>query len=195
MQALDIMMAEYSDLRNEIHQRVNNQLLILGGSVALMAALVAAHEKLSALAPFSLLGLPLIFAVVGWLYFEQDIFLIHAAKYLYRELRPTIGSELLRESSGPTVNVLQWEEFRGNVLFGSARERGLLRIMIFFRFVATMGPGVIALILGTLSVQWCALSEPERYIVIFLVSIDLLVTAFLYFLSVLVVRMYKEISR
>ena len=194
MRALDIMMAEYNDLRNEIHQRVNNQLLILGGSVALMAALVAAQEKLMLLAPFSLLGLPVVFAVVAWLYYEQDIFLIHAAKYLHRELRPTIGSELLRESSGPTVNVLRWEDFRGEVLFGSSRERSLLRVMIFFRFVATMGPGVIALMLGMLSVQWCTLSELERYIVIILVSLDLLVTALLYFLSVLVVRMYKEIS-
>ena len=196
MIVMQVLLAEYGDLRSEIHQRVNNQLLVIGGNIALLAAVLPAYDILADKAPVSFLVLPLLFSFVAWLYFEQDLFLTEAATYLHRELRPQVERELHGETPGRhPVAVMQWERFRGEILFTRRRERRLLTITFAFRYLATMGPGVGGLALGLSELSWGSRTLAVQIVSVVLIAVDVVLIAFLVFLARLVVRLYEEISR
>lgn len=195
----ELLVLEYSDLRAEIHQRVANQLLILGGNIVLVAAVVPAYDRLTALAPLSFLIIPLLFGVVAWLYFEQDIFLTQAATYIHRHLRPklieTLPASPHAREAGDLVPVLGWEHFRGEILFGQRRERRLLTAMTFFRYLATMGPGTAALIIGIYFVFVQGDGLWEYILACLLIIADVAMAIYLATLARLVLRLYAEISQ
>lgn len=194
MTPAEVLLAEYTDLRGEIHQRVSNQLLVLGGNVALLAGVLPAYDRLKELAPLSFLALPILFSIVAWLYFEQDIFLTQAATYLHKELGPRLSSVIQTGSGNPPVPLFQWERFRGEVLFQRTRERRLLATMIVFRYLATMGPGIGGLALGLTNLRWGASDYKVRAAAGLMVLIDLTLVSFLTYLARLVIRLYREIS-
>jgi hypothetical protein len=142
------LMEEYRTLRAEIQQRVTNQLTIAGGNLALVAAAIQFVLPNFGITGSTLL-LPILFAAVAWLYFEQDIFIIQAASYLHQRLRPAIIARLTSSEPGARVpdDVLAWESFRGDALFGQTFYRRFLWFMTAFRVIATAGPG-LAILLG-----------------------------------------------
>lgn len=143
---LAVFLAEYNDLRTEIHQRVNNQLLIMGGEVALLAAFIPILQPvIERGTPLPLLLAPILFAIVAWLYLEQDLFIVNTARYIHQRLRPAITS-CLGDESPASEQVLQWEDFRNEHLFRA--ESVLLRLSTLFRIAATLGPGVVSLAVG-----------------------------------------------
>ena len=143
------LMEEYRTLRAEIQQRVTNQLTIAGGNLALVAAAIQFVLPNFGITGSTLL-LPILFAAVAWLYFEQDIFIIQAASYLHQRLRPAIIARLTSSEPGARVpdDVLAWESFRGDALFGQTFYRRFLWFMTAFRVIATAGPGLLAATTG-----------------------------------------------
>lgn len=147
------LMEEYRTLRAEIQQRVTNQLTIAGGNLALVAAAIQFVLPNFGITGSTLL-LPILFAAVAWLYFEQDIFIIQAASYLHQRLRPAIIARLTSSEPGARVpdDVLAWESFRGDALFGQTFYRRFLWFMTAFRVIATAGPG-LAILLGIVVIK------------------------------------------
>ena len=147
------LMEEYRTLRAEIQQRVTNQLTIAGGNLALVAAAIQFVLPNFGITGTTLL-LPILFAAVAWLYFEQDIFIIQAASYLHQRLRPAIIARLTSSEPGARVpdDVLAWESFRGDALFGQTFYRRFLWFMTAFRVIATAGPG-LAILLGIVVIK------------------------------------------
>lgn len=145
----EALLAEYNSLREEIGQRVQNQLYIVGGNLALLAAasqLVLPDLAKSHVTILALLT-PQVFYVVAWLYFEQDVFLTQAATYLHQRLRPAILVRIRQVTATPikSYDVMGWEDYRNEILFKKRMNRLFLKSMTVFRLCATLGPGVISL--------------------------------------------------
>ena len=108
------LMEEYRTLRAEIEQRVTNQLTVAGGNLVLIAAAIQFVLPSFGISARTLV-MPILFAAVAWLYFEQDVLIIQAASYLHRKLRPAIlariGSD--RAAARSPDDVFAWEAFRG----------------------------------------------------------------------------------
>jgi hypothetical protein len=155
------LIEEYKSLRSEIKQRVTNQLTVAGGNLVLVAASIQyllPHFGIT----ISVLVAPVLFAAVSWLYFEQDVFIIHAASYLHQSLRPAIIARVNSGQPGLQHDVKQimaWESFRRESLFGGTFDRAFLWFMTVFRVLATAGPG-IAILLGIVLI-WL---EPRKYL-------------------------------
>jgi hypothetical protein len=158
---LDVHLEEYRTLRSEIEQRIHHQLLILGGSVALIVAAVPAVPTIIANKhPGALLLAAAAFVVLGWLYFEQELLLLTAAWYIQFGLRPAILEILGEELSSP---VLGWEHAK----WTHEAHVSMRRPLPWFRAAATVGPASLlwlaALVLrGSLGWPddgWVALAE------------------------------------
>lgn len=149
----EALLAEYTALRAEILSRVQQQLVVLGGAVALAAGIGPASTHLDDQhAPTALLLMPLVFAVVSLLYLEQDAFLTDVARYLHNVVRPAY-QQLAATTDVPLV--FQWEAVRRRLLFtvsGAAGplhpayrpKRGLWFVMAW-RAAATIGPGIASI--------------------------------------------------
>jgi hypothetical protein len=144
---LAVALVEYQDIRDEIHQRVNHQITIAGANVALGAAVLTFSSHFANLPDALPFGLVFPFGVIGWLYFEQDVFITQAAAYAHAVLRPLITTRANEGSTEP-VPLLEWEDFRNRRLFERRRDRRWLWMMIAFRYTATVGPGVALWIWG-----------------------------------------------
>ena len=122
----EALMEEYRSLRSEIGQRVQNQLYIIGGNLALISALLGIMAKSFSIQNLTFILLtPMVFFVITWLYFEQDVFLTQAAMYLHQRLRPIILRRIAEEAAcaeGELV-LMEWEKFRNEVLFRRTRNR------------------------------------------------------------------------
>lgn len=138
---LAVALAEFEDIRFEIHHRVSHQLTIAGANVAIVVGVISFSSHFAHLPDAVPFGLVFPFAVIGWLYFEQDVFITQAAAYLHTVLRPLIGT-LANTGSPEPVPLLEWEAFRNRKLFGRPRDRAWLWMMIVFRYAATVGPGL-----------------------------------------------------
>ncbi len=140
--AVEALIQEYISLRSEISQRIQHQLYIIGANITFFAAIltflnpILTFERLTIL-----LAMPMISFVIAWLYFEQDVFLTQAASYLHQGLRPAILARLPGKIED-NADVLNWEGFRRNVLFDKPQNRRFLRYMVWFRLLATLGPGI-----------------------------------------------------
>jgi hypothetical protein len=159
LSALDVMLAEYQSLEAEIRQRTTNQFLILGGAIAVVAATVPLYRGISdptkSLLP---MAAPLLLFFVGWLYFEQDVFITHVATYLHQELRQRIQMQLVKGRGQDALDpVLLWEGYRSLVLF--RRDRALLVGMALFRLFFVCGPASVVAALTTMRFQWRAVDD------------------------------------
>ena len=103
-----VALAEYASLRDEIHQRINYQLIIIGASAALVAALVPvlAGLDLHHQAEF-LLVVPPVFLLIACLYYEQHLVVTEIASFISHNIRP-----LIMEEVGNDERLLGWESFR-----------------------------------------------------------------------------------
>ncbi len=153
------LIAEYAALRAEIMHRITNQLTIVGGNIALLTiAFTSFKEQFGhATVSFELLLAPIVFIVVAWWFFQQDILIAQAASYLHKALRPRLEARLDREF-GPAASagIMQWESHRTELPF---RRAGIVFEFLdpLFRLAATLGPG-IAVIAIIYLVTW---SRPE----------------------------------
>ena len=87
---LVVSLAEYEQVRNEIHQRGNHQVTIQGADVALLAAILSFSGHFKSSHASLILALVFPFAFLGWYYFEQDLLITQAAAYIERELKERI---------------------------------------------------------------------------------------------------------
>lgn len=189
-----IYLAEYADLRDEIHQRINNQLLVLGGNLVLIVGIVPAYDRLLRLGPIAFFVLTLAFAGASWIYFEQDIFVTHAATYLHRELRPAIVAQLTTADSTAPHGIFEWERFRNEALFRRASDRRLMSVMLAFRYLGTMGPGVGSLTLGLLNTHHRDFRDYGWISYSLLAGIGMTATLFIGFLARHVLDRYRQIA-
>lgn len=192
--ALDVMLAEYRSLADEIRQRTSNQFLILGGAVALMAATVPLYRGIPdptrSLVP--MVG-PLLLFFVGWLYFEQDVFITHVAGYLHRDLRPRIQMQLVSDHGlSPLETVLRWESYRRSILFG--RSRGLIWSMAFFRALFVCAPTLCVAAVVILRFQWQRVDEFHHHVAVGLAVAGCLAGLWLSWLAGRVVILYARIA-
>ena len=195
----DAWFAEYRALRDDIMRRVQLQVqivaftvLITGAGIPLVLEIVS-----SKLFIFFLLIAPLYFAV-GWLYFEQDIFLTQAATYLNTTLRPSIIKSLNKNGirDGLDKNfIFYWEIFRNRALFGDLRKRIFIYTMTVFRLLVTVGPGLAA-ISGFLYYMKInpATARPWNGIEIFLLVCDIFLALVIIGMAARVVMSYRRIN-
>ena len=194
----EALMEEYRSLRSEISKRVQNQLYIIGGNLALLSALLGIlAESFSIQNLTFILLVPMVFFVIAWLYFEQDVFLTQAATYLHQQLRPTILRRIAEETTQPEgeIAVMEWEKFRNEVLFRRRRNRIFLQLMVILRLFATLGPGA-ALLFGAI---YLVLHNPCNFgqigwIHYVLFRFDVVWFAFLCYQYQYVLRLYSEIA-
>jgi len=145
---LIVLLEEYRDIRGEIARRVNNQLVVLGGMIVLVAALLPVVGK-EGYTDALILGAPFVFGTTAWIYFEQHIFVAQAAAYVHRCLRPAIMSRL-----DNAQGVLAWESFRHDVLYGERVNRAFLHMMTMFQLIATLGPGSFVILSAFIVQPW-----------------------------------------
>jgi hypothetical protein len=139
---LAVSLAEYEQVRREIHQRGNNQVTIQGVDVTLLAAILSFSGHFKGSHASLILALVFPFAFLGWYYFEQDLLIAQAASYIERKLKPRI-SEHVSELMGVTREpLLGWETFRHKLNFGEEADRLWIALGIAFRYVAVVGPGI-----------------------------------------------------
>jgi len=194
----EALMEEYRSLRSEIGQRVQNQLYIIGGNLALISALLGILAKSFCIQNLTFILLtPMVFFAITWLYFEQDVFLTQAATYLHQHLRPIILRRIAEEAAGTEgeLVIMEWEKFRNEVLFRRTRNRVFLQLMVIFRLFATLGPGA-AILCGAV---YLALSEPCNldqigWIEYALFGFDIVWFGFLCYQYQYVLRLYSEIA-
>jgi hypothetical protein len=165
-QRLDVHLEEYRTLRSEIEQRIHQQLLVLGGSVALIVAAVPAVPTIVANEhPGALLLGAAAFVVLGWLYIEQELLLLTAAWYIQFGLRPAILEILGEELSSP---ILGWEDSK----WTHPAHVSMRRPLPWFRTAATVGPASL-LWLGALVLRgslgwpddgWVAFAEAFLFV-------------------------------
>jgi len=195
----EVLIEEYRSLRAEINQRVQNQLYIIGGNLALLAAafqLILPDLAKGKVTTLTLLC-PFVFYVVAWLYFEQDVFLTQAATYLHQRLRPAILNRV-QHSSGPATavnDILGWEDFRNAVLFRQRTNRVFLKLMTAFRLLATLGPGVAilgAIVRVVILDKTIAFHSPVLWY--FLYGFNLVALGVLIYLALHVIYLYSQIG-
>jgi uncharacterized membrane protein len=134
---VDTMLVEFSALRDEIRQRINNQFLILAGSIALITALVPIVQHSSREArPTVFMVAGGVFGLIAALYFDQHLIVIQIARYTQEKLRPRLLEELQLPRTDDAI--LGWEQVR--------RQLDRLRLVFGLRVTATIGVGVICMI-------------------------------------------------
>ena len=136
-------------MRDEIRQRINNQFLILAGSIALITALVPIVQHSSKEArPTVLMVGGAVFGLISALYFDQHLIVIQIARYTQEKLRPRLLEELQLPDTDDAI--LGWEQVR--------RQLDRLRLAFGFRIAATIGVGIIcvisAVVLGARQGSW-----------------------------------------
>ncbi len=186
------LIEEYRSLRHEIGQRVQFQLLVMGGIIALSTALIpVAIDHVDTTNVTLLLAAPVVFAITAWLYFEQDIFITQAATYLNQDLAGAVRSRL---PTPQAHNVMQWEIRRGKMLFSTRASRRLIDVMFGFRLIATLGPGATSFIVacGLVLTARDPLAAVHWWDWV-LAGVDLVAMAFLGWLSRYVVGLYRAI--
>ena len=156
---------EYKNLTDEIKRRVSYQLLILGGNVTFISAVIGTlSDKFDANHLTTILLLPLVSFVIVWLFFEQDVFVTQPARYLHRALRPAILRCIAKKTGGKADDlseVMAWEAFRSKLLFDpNSSYRGFFRSMVLFRWFATIGPG-LALLVAAAYITWHSPGGPR----------------------------------
>jgi hypothetical protein len=187
------LVEEYRTLRIEIGQRVQFQMLVMGGIVALSTVLIPiAVDRVHTGNVTPLLAAPIVFAVTAWLYFEQDIFITQAASYLNQDLAVAVRSRLSPDRSD---YVMRWERRRNEMLFSTKRLRRLMDLMFGFRLLATLGPGATSFVVACgLVLSAAEPIESMHWWDWVLVAADLIVIAFLAWLSRYVLGLYRAID-
>lgn len=151
------LIEEYKNLTDEIKRRVSYQLIIIGGNITFITAVInALSDKFDTNHLTIILLLPLVSFVIVWLFYEQDVFVTQPARYLHRKLRPAMLDVIESDSNPPkdSSKVMNWEEYRNELLFSAGSDyKNFMWFMIFFRTAATAGPG-IALVVGALYLTW-----------------------------------------
>src|SRR5262245_43495731 len=193
------LLEEYKVLRAEIAQRVQHQLIILGGNLTFLSAMVTAFSDSFDMAHLTIiLAIPLVSFVISWLYFEQDVFLTQAASYLHQSLRPTILKKIATDAGKQPEDfaaVLSWEDFRNKILFSISRNRTFLRIMVLVRLAANVGPGATLLLVAlNLVLSQPAGFDDTTFLQRTLFVIDFAGMILSYYQHQYVLRLYKEIA-
>ena len=193
------LLEEYKVLRAEIAQRVQHQLIILGGNLTFLSAMVTAFSDSFDMAHLTIiLAIPLVSFVISWLYFEQDVFLTQAASYLHQSLRPTILKKIATDAGKPPEDfaaVLSWEDFRNKILFSISRNRTFLRIMVLVRLAANVGRGATLLLVAlNLVLSQPAGFDDTTFLQRTLFVIDFAGMILSYYQHQYVLRLYKEIA-
>jgi hypothetical protein len=190
---------EYKNLTDEIKRRVSYQLLILGGNITFISAVIGTFsDNFDADHLTMILLLPLVSFVIGWLFFEQDVFVTQPARYLHQALRPALLRCIAKRTDGQAEDlskVMAWEAFRNKLLFDPGSSyHGFFRLMVLFRWFATIGPG-LALLVAAAYITWR--SPGGLYAVTllqwFLFTIDIIGVIFGFVIHRRVDRFYREI--
>ncbi len=148
---VETILVEFAALRDEIRQRINNQFLILAGSIALTTALVpiVQHSSKGARPTVLMVGGG-VFGLIAALYFDQHLIVIQIARYTQEKLRPRLLKELQLPDTDDAI--LGWEQVR--------RQLDRLRLVFGFRVMATIGVGTVcvisAIVLGARQGSWPA---------------------------------------
>lgn len=144
-----LLLAEYSALRAEIVQRINNQFLAIGALGVTATAVVSIALSMSqADAAQLLLIVPTVFLLIGWLYYEQHLLVSQITLYLMNTLRPALLS-----AAGVPGNsvVLSWDMRRRHNLDNPHtphRHLGDLGLAHLFRLALSLGVGAVCLATG-----------------------------------------------
>lgn len=194
---------EYKHLTDEIKRRVSYQILLLGGNITFVSVVIdKISERLDSAHLTALLVVPLVSLVIVWMFFEQDVFITQAASYIHRSLRQKIISSIEAGQAGqggahPPIpaDILDWEGFRHNALFGTWANRAFMWAMAQFRLLATAGPGAFllvgaCLVISGLQGSFCSLSVLQRL----LLAADVVAVAVSTALHFIVIGLYKRIS-
>lgn len=188
---------EYISLRNEINQRSQYQIYILGINVASISTFFS-------LTGFNfnnitlLLLISIVYCIIAWIYIEQDVFLTQAAGYLNKVLRKNIIkriSESYNDSDKLIIKVMEWENYRNRILFKKLRNKIFLKLMVLFRSLAAYGPSIIIFL------TFCYYLLFDRYVLneIKLIDYILLAINFIFLLLlgyqfVIIIKLYREIA-
>ena len=120
---LDLIIAEFTSLRNEIDRRISTQTQILNFTALLVAGTTAAvfaafnsgsFEKARPFIVFGLLVSSALFAALLYTFTEQEYEEMFVASYIERRLRVR-ASQLLRrklDEANEVFRILDWEVFR-----------------------------------------------------------------------------------
>lgn len=190
--ALAAWLAEYNSLRTEIEWLIQDGTSYQNYAITLLGILGAAigwllNEASVLLLP-SLLIIPVIFTLLGFLYIRQHEEVFIVAAYLKEYVRPRVR-ELVREPM-----LWGWEEFKTARLKRNNRRRGHFLnstdIIILLRGALFILPSVVTLILALLSMLGVAPFEfarvtiwPLSTIIVILFILDiLLVLVLVYYL-------------
>lgn len=177
MERTDVLMAEYVDLRREISRRLAYQQAFMGLNLILVAALVPIYAVVPERADVALVAAPLLFTVLAWLHFSQDLTMISISTYLARRLRPAIQDSL---SGGADSRKDARTDFRTDVLLGwetyefenrSGEPAGLFQTYLWFlRCLAIMGPAVGFTVFGLARLDWNGIGGLAQLLVIGMVA-------------------------
>jgi hypothetical protein len=196
------LLEEFRVLRAEIQQRVINQLTVAGANLVLVAS---ASQYLVPRFGINIitLAVPILFAAVAWLYFEQDIFIIDAASYIHRALRPAIIARVrdANRSVDRAEQILGWESFRGTILSRRTFGPWFLLFMTFFRAIVTAGPG-LAILTGVVIVWLDPHGFPDAvkhydhavFADRFFFALDVVLQAVVLYFALHVITLYKTIA-
>lgn len=138
---LTVIVAEYTALRGEIHQRINNQLLLLGFSAALVAGMVPLVARMSGPNQVQFfLVIPAVFMLIACMYYEQHLMVVELSGYIWTVLRPHAIS--LTAAHGHLAP-FDWERFRRQ-----QTSRAWVYGAHVVRIIATAGVAVVSLGIG-----------------------------------------------
>ncbi|QFT93840.1 hypothetical protein FIU86_13400 [Roseovarius sp. THAF9] len=209
------LLAEYNALRTEILERVKVQYIILAGIgvfASILLGLDASSAQSSELegavqATASSLKLervdhsmvylvsPVVFCVLTWLYLEQDEFITQAARYIDQYLKPTAMRIVGQDDADGEPAIFNWEQIRGDFLFGDQISRAWIWLMVFFRAIACLGPSYFVLIwLISQRVELDPYSYSSGVLDKCLILVGIFMTVVMSFSLFRVVRLYAAIT-
>jgi hypothetical protein len=174
------VVAEYSALRGEIQQRINNQLLLLGFSAALVGALIPLVVQMSRPDQVQfLLIMPSLFLLIACMYYEQHVMVVHLSSYIWNALRPQIDAH---PNGSGQFEPFGWETHR-RVQTSKIWRYGAHIV----RILATVGVAVVCLAIGLgLRAGMRPATPLHWYLVVALVFQFVLFVAFIHLLLQLI---------
>jgi len=202
----DVALEEFKELRSEILARLSSEKQILNFSVGLIAATIAVVKfqgQLDTLQiPFAnskilTLVLSILFAAIGLMYIEEDIYMSMLGKYINTKLRPQL-EKIIVQITGEQTAVLMWEEFKASIAFRS------FRVVPFFlltvaRYALTVLPSIFCYFLyfylqpKTLSIPtYEIILRTISFILIFCVVFMSIYNGLLYVLPENIKAIFKE---
>lgn len=135
----DVLLREWSALRQEILARIASQHRIVLTSTITIAGLAIAMKTILDQGWYpALVLIGMVFLALAAQYVEQDRLIARIGMYINWEIRPA-----LERSLGTDAGVLGWEFFRGNPL--SRPEKAVATTLSAVRYLPSLGAGIVSI--------------------------------------------------